>query len=176
MNTPYMNELIECNNCNKEVKRCDMKWNKGGGSYTDICSSCSGDKSDNDCYNCDTCGENCLVDKMEKVENDEGDDILVCRCCMEERINEEQVLCSVCTEEDVWSNFCYINNKCSDCVKRSPKSTQNRDKINENDCRCPFCNSFGMLCDKCELKHSKYKKVGDPCGGFCWGKLYIVKK
>jgi hypothetical protein len=46
---PYMEELIECVKCEKEVKRMDLRWNEGGGSYTDVCEKCaSGDNQDDD--------------------------------------------------------------------------------------------------------------------------------
>ena len=42
----YMNELITCNLCNRQVKRKNLYWNTCG-SYTDTCQKCK-DKGDED--------------------------------------------------------------------------------------------------------------------------------
>jgi len=37
----YMSDLVECSVCLKQTKRIDLHWNEGGGSFTDVCESCS---------------------------------------------------------------------------------------------------------------------------------------
>ena len=91
-------------------------------------------------------------------------------------------ICEVCEKEDVWTNYCFMNHKCFECVKRSPPETQNRDRLKEDVCRCPFCYGFGIWCDKCGHKHNYKNSLIDfksKKREWCWingcnGKLFCV--
>lgn len=48
------------------------------------------EEEDYECFDCGDCGENTLIDKMYKVEDDEGDDTLLCRLCFAESGKESK--------------------------------------------------------------------------------------
>jgi hypothetical protein len=68
--TEYMNELIECFKCEKDVKRKNMAWGMGGGYYLDVCQACY---DENQTYKiCDDLYNNFVIQEWD--DKDDGTD------------------------------------------------------------------------------------------------------
>lgn len=186
MNTELSNKIeieeVECSLCDTTITSRNNIYiannQKKGDKFEEdtLCESCW--YANKRQYKADGWGGDDLESSCDESANDSDDESEDDAEERETRVVDEDEfcdtkICELCEEEDVWTNYCYLNHMCSKCVERQMKINQNRN-IRETVCCCPFCNQFGMWCDKCGHKQSG--EVGEYCSRIetCNGKLYCV--
>ena len=107
--TEYMNELIECFKCEKDVKRKNMAWRMGGGYYLDVCKKCDEDE-DEDNFECEECGELFRLGTFNTFDEEDGTQFCFCDGCRDKMINNNIIVAT--DEETIYERVLL---KCEQC-------------------------------------------------------------